>query len=633
MSSVPSNSFCKIKAKYVERQPLISKTTFSGEVPRSSSTEFLHSEEHQMNLAECSHSTELLHGLTEVPGALSPKIMDSKVYSSATKSLYNLDNACGGQMLFTPYSSTPKHLSVKHHFCLDARTPAILRSNISWQLPEESDFHQQWKTSSKSFSGAGALSSPGTSVPWDLHALPGPGENALLSTPKVMPVERCAAVGLVRAMSPFQADYWACAIPDSLPPSPDRQSPHWNPNKEYEDLLDYTYPLRPKYKLRKTPKDSSIHDSGVDLDSLSISPESTLRSVNEQSQEHQAIGVQNTQSFFTPLKKLECSSLISPYRLSPLGKVSFANGDTLTDISKETARGPDWLVTRDATESQFIRSTSVLPLREGSFSDEEYLSLPPRLKELETLAQQLTDLSLTIRKPEPGCVQEDIPCVGVNGEQLPLDLKEDSVDHESQWETCYTTCHAGDFHEHGNKDLRSDQAKDHEDMPTGTASTGFLHFSGLDFLDEKGCCIKEEKDLCSSSLALHIKKFCYQLEELIHWLQKVAEVTDNWIPPKPDIESVKASLQNYLEFKKDLVGHQSLTEGVLKDGEKLLTCMKSNSPVLQNTLGLIAKQSDDLENYAERLYESIVVAMDALGAGLMKRHNAEQTAPQAKSST
>ncbi|POI28151.1 hypothetical protein CIB84_008099, partial [Bambusicola thoracicus] len=76
-----------------------------------------------------------------------------------------------------------------------------------------------------------------------------------------------------------QADYWACAIPDSLPPSPDRQSPHWNPNKEYEDLLDYTYPLKPKYKLGKDPE-PLFHDSGVDLDSFSLSPEGTFRSTS-----------------------------------------------------------------------------------------------------------------------------------------------------------------------------------------------------------------------------------------------------------------------------------------------------------------------------------------------------------------
>lgn len=54
--------------------------------------------------------------------------------------------------------------------------------------------------------------------------------------------------------------------------------------------------------------------------------------------------------------------------------------------------------------------------------------------------------------------------------------------------------------------------------------------------------------------------------------------------------------------------------------------------VLQNTLGLIAKQSDRLESHAERLYETLLAAMDTLGDGLIKNCDAQQTAAQAESS-
>lgn len=91
------------------------------------------------------------------------------------------------------------------------------------------------------------------------------------------------ATGLGKRQLSFQAEYWACVLPNSLPPSPNRDSPLWNPNKEYEDLLDYTYPLRPGPQLPKQLEshvlaDPVMQDSGVDLDSFSVSAASTLKS-------------------------------------------------------------------------------------------------------------------------------------------------------------------------------------------------------------------------------------------------------------------------------------------------------------------------------------------------------------------
>ncbi|CAF91193.1 unnamed protein product, partial [Tetraodon nigroviridis] len=43
-----------------------------------------------------------------------------------------------------------------------------------------------------------------------------------------------------------QLNYRACAVPKSSPPSTDRCSEDWDPNQEYQVLLDYTYPLRPE---------------------------------------------------------------------------------------------------------------------------------------------------------------------------------------------------------------------------------------------------------------------------------------------------------------------------------------------------------------------------------------------------
>ncbi|XP_042332697.1 centrosomal protein of 68 kDa isoform X2 [Sceloporus undulatus] len=593
--------------------------------------------------------------LLDSPGIVPPRSVTSACYDPAPRSPHIFDTDYRKQMLFAPNSSTPKHL-------LGKKTPhgtSILpRTSISLQSPDVCDFGQEKMIRSKSFSTARARLLPETSASWDLHHLADHEERTMPSTCKQLPMISYSLMGQVRKMSSFQADYWACAIPDSLPPSPDRQSPHWNPNKEYEDLLDYTYPLRPKYKLVKNSKDSPIHDSGIELDSFSISPESTLKSVGMQDQEHQVLATQSTQRFLTPLlKKLENPALGSHDNLSPFGKVSFVDGGPSTDRSgifhekahslsprccgpapatsanlhgrEWNTRGHDSLNRIDATHSSFIRSTRVLPLQKECSSDEEYLSLPPRLKELETLALQLTDLSLNMRKPEHDSAEGSFPCISVNGKQLSSEVQADGGSNESQWELyCDSPC---SFQEHGEEDLPSNQSwKGPENVLRKTASSDLVEIGCPEFLNSRSHQVKQEKD--GDSLAHRIKKFCDQLEELICWLHKVAEVTDNWILPKPDVESVKASLQNYLEFKQDLAEHEALTEGVLQDGERLLKCMTSNSPVLQDTLCLIEKQSDELESHAERLYEAVLAAVDALGAGLVKNCDAQQIVEQSESS-
>ncbi|KFW85220.1 Centrosomal protein of 68 kDa, partial [Manacus vitellinus] len=138
----------------------------------------------------------------------------------------------------------------------------------------------------------------------------------------------------IREVSSYQSDYWACAIPDSLPPSPDRCSPHWNPNKEYEDLLDYAYPLKPRYKLGRMPE-PVLHDSGVGLDSFSASPEGTLRSTSfygprgGQAQGSRENGrwelVASAERFSTPGPgESGCSGAGLFYEPSPIAKASFA---------------------------------------------------------------------------------------------------------------------------------------------------------------------------------------------------------------------------------------------------------------------------------------------------------------------
>ncbi|XP_070588662.1 centrosomal protein of 68 kDa isoform X3 [Erythrolamprus reginae] len=548
-----------------------------------------YSEKQQRDMMKCFDGTKPFHGMLEFP-VLPTKTPGATFLSPAARSVGNLDTDCRRQALVIPYSSTPRHSSGKKSPHFSAKMSVLPRSFSSLQPLEDTGFEPQELKKSRNVSAPGVRPLYEMPVPLYQSNLIDYEENPKLGMQKLIPARNGSVAGQMRKMSTFQADYWACAIPDSLPPSPDRQSPLWNPNKEYEDLLDYTYPLRPKYKLSKNLKDSTVHDSGIDLDSLSISPEGTFKSVSMWDQEHQTRESPTAQRLSSPfLKKLECSVPVSHCRISPHGKMALADDGIGTSGGMSPSLSPgcpepsnstfvieeqchkkrdSCLLRSKAASGNFLRSTSVLFLQKECASDDEYLALPPRLKELETLAQQLTDLSLTIKKPE----QDNFPCISVNGEQHLPEVQGDSDGNESQWELYSDSFHTCNFQESDEMDVLRDRTSKHqEDEPRETASTDFLEVGCPEFLS-----IKEKKD--HYSLAQCIKVFCCQLEELIRWLHKVAEVIDQWIPPKPDIESVKSSFQNYLEFKQDLDEHQALTESVLHEGENLLKCMSTNSP-------------------------------------------------------
>ncbi|NXC10622.1 CEP68 protein, partial [Orthonyx spaldingii] len=455
-----------------------------------------------------------------------------------------------------------------------------------------------------------------------------------------------STVGSVREISSFQADYWACAIPDSLPPSPDRSSPHWNPNKEYEELLDYAYPLKPRYKLSRM-LEPFLHDSGIGLDSFSASPEGMSRSTSIHGRAGQARGSRenglwefaaSAERFSTPKPgRRGLSEAGSYYEPLPIAKASFARSASsrpsrgfAEDVRVESAGpssprrpaadGRSWATCRSPcpnytgqakSTSRFLPTAGVLPLRKEWEGDEEFLSLPPRLQELERLAQFLSSLSLTIRTP--GHDHHNLPHDSTSRPLLSPRLAPSGEargrDDRGDVEGCF-----GLWQRHSSRKPSWENTESygwiHRDplrglhLPTDPRDT----LDGM-YLNEPRVKGHPKKSQQSESLVQCVQMFCCQLEELIRWLYGVADATSSWVPPSPDTESLSASLRRYLEFRKDVADHRSLTESVLERGEALLDCMASNSPALKDTLGLIAKQSEELESRAEQLYESILAAV------------------------
>uniref|UniRef100_A0A3Q1MPN3 Centrosomal protein 68 n=1 Tax=Bos taurus TaxID=9913 RepID=A0A3Q1MPN3_BOVIN len=430
------------------------------------------------------------------------------------------------------------------------------------------------------------------------------------------------ASGLGRRRLSFQAEYWACVLPDSLPPSPDRRSPLWNPNKEYEDLLDYTYPLRPGPRLPKqldshVLAEPVLQDSGIDLDSFSVSPASTLKSPTNVS--HSCPPAEAAALSFSgprePSLKRGPSGV--PQKQGGVGLAScslFAStprapsGRATPWVSREPARRNlrDWppvgrhlelgsprLRTRDKGwsspglerekgASQGLRrltcEESGWKPQEEVESDDEYLALPTRLTQVSSVISYL------------GSIPTLVP------------LSTDAAEGQSSLDVSDSD---------GPASLPSDSSQ--SQLPSGATLRGSWSAE-----DQKHCLRRSfvharrsarEGSLVSSQ-ALGVSSG--PVRTRASW-SAVLDPDAEGQPPRKGGEQGKESLvQCVQQFKKDIDEHQSLTESVLQKGEILLQSLLDNTPVLKDVLGRISRQPSALESHADRLYDTILASLDTL---------------------
>ncbi|XP_041106844.1 centrosomal protein of 68 kDa-like isoform X2 [Polyodon spathula] len=456
-----------------------------------------------------------------------------------------------------------------------------------------------------------------------------------------------------REKCPYQADYWACAIPSSLPPSPNRKSPQWDPDDEYRVLLDYTYPLSASHSHSRGRSDGDpivsdplLQDSGIELDdSFCFSTVNTLGStvclecntevlIKDSSAtespfsgkgllpsgpefkepSHLKLGFAHQQHVGSSRKSISPYSSVDHVDLS----LENSNCSTWFELHSKKFEQRMWhrkygVFSSASSKPCFIPTTQILPPHKAWDNDEEYLSLPLRLKELEVLSQQLNTIAVQISKPgDMRCETQSV-------------LEKDTASSKALYNQAEPTTGKGIadagalFDTQTIKedcDLENDlQSADGELTISRLKTVSYFmeQLGGLSLFEfEKKTQIDPSGGETKESLMQHIQTFCYKLGELIQWLYKVAEQMNNWNPPAPDIDSVKTSLDVYKKFQKEVDEHQPLTTAVLKTGEILLGCMSSTFPVLKETLGLVEKQSQALDKHAEHLYSSILTAMDII---------------------
>ncbi|XP_033468751.2 centrosomal protein of 68 kDa isoform X1 [Epinephelus lanceolatus] len=447
-------------------------------------------------------------------------------------------------------------------------------------------------------------------------------------------------------VSPCQANYWACAIPKGLPPSPDRHSADWDPNREYQALLDYTYPLRPGQlvcegdgsKHQEDPvlqTDPNLQDSGIELDHLcsstSLSGLDLSLSMGQRSPDLQG---------FTRSSDGEPSgtllSLTDPVGSSLDSLDCTKNRGGLNRYEFEGCHHEHRALS-SSTSIAFTRSTSGFPQSRhvGGEVDEEFWPLPEQLEELQLLSRQVREVTAQLSRPVTASWESLEPGITSILSSVTLLEKQEAGDEED--EAKVKELEGSSQHSDEGKDEMDREERSAAQMAAHRACEGVRRSSGVlvepvggglssSSLREVEVLVEQlsgltlpgsqtssqEEQEQSDSLMQHIQVFCSHLEQLIQQLYTVSEKMELLAPPTVDIDSVRSSLAEYQSFQREVSSHQPLTSCVLHTGRLLLSCIRTMSPLLRDTLLLIERQSGVLETHTEHFFSSILSAMDSL---------------------
>ncbi|XP_056113102.1 centrosomal protein of 68 kDa isoform X1 [Rhinichthys klamathensis goyatoka] len=438
-------------------------------------------------------------------------------------------------------------------------------------------------------------------------------------------------------MSPHQANYWACAIPNSMPPSPNRNSPSWDPEKEYQALLDYTYPLRPNITGTwgsadgdlLSQNDPLLQDSGIELDRFCSSSTLSCLDLSHTGTRQRCFspGTGRKSTEFPALNKSHSKSsdgIMSSSLYSSLDQTGLSIESLDCDRKPVGHYRKFGIFSTFRSVPTFISSTHVLTRPNSQDElDEEFLRLPEHLQELQVLSQQLRDISDQISQPvitsweslESEITSVRSPTVQV-GKHEPLMEERGDEDIEARRGSVSEVPLTPEDHLEKAKEtaVRIQMiSRDVNRRNLREVEAIMDQLSGLSMSElQRTIQTDQDKYETQESLMQHIQVFCSNLEKLIQWLHKVVEKVDFLSPPMVELESVKASLADYKSFQEEVQAHKPLTADVLQTGEMLLHCMNSASPFLKDTLVLIERQSHTLETHSEYLFSSILSAMDCL---------------------
>ncbi|KAG1946656.1 A-kinase anchor protein [Pimephales promelas] len=130
--------------------------------------------------------------------------------------------------------------------------------------------------------------------------------------------------------------------------------------------------------------------------------------------------------------------------------------------------------------------------------------------------------------------------------------------------------------------------------------------------------------MCLCVVCLLLQGFVSKLDEFICWLRDALETTDNWTPPRADIDSLKLYLETHLSFKLNVDSHSALKDGLLEEGRQLLELITSHKSGLRDMLHMISHQWQELQRQIRRQHSWMLRTLDAIKTHILSSERDEE---------
>ncbi|XP_061036748.1 A-kinase anchor protein 6 isoform X1 [Eubalaena glacialis] len=274
---------------------------------------------------------------------------------------------------------------------------------------------------------------------------------------------------------------------------------------------------------------------------------------------------------------------------------------------------------------------------EAWYGSDEYLALPSHLKQTEVLALKLENLTKLLPQKPRGETIQNID---------DWELSEMNSDSE-----IYPTYHVKKKHTRlgrvspsSSSDIASSLGESIESGPLSDLPSDeelCVPLSGMKkYIDEKSerASSSEKNESHSATKSALIQKlmqdiqhqdnyeaiwekiegFVNKLDEFIQWLNEAMETTENWTPPKAEMDGLKLYLETHLSFKLNVDSHCALKEAVEEEGHQLLELIASHKAEgLKDMLRMIASQWKELQRQIKRQHSWILRALDTIKAEIL----------------